>query len=124
MSVASLKMEKVSCGVCGSSDAKTFASGKDFEYRTSPDEFAALRCGECGLVYLNPRPAAEDGTMIKSRTPASRQASTRSRTFAAVLAESGIRHKRTRPYRPQTNGKVCEDLSWCCVRSSLTPAKV
>lgn len=30
----------------------------------------------------------------------------RSRAFASVLAEAGIRHKRTRPYRPQTNGKV------------------
>jgi transposase InsO family protein len=30
----------------------------------------------------------------------------RSRTFAAVLTEAGIKHKRTRPYRPQTNGKV------------------
>ena len=30
----------------------------------------------------------------------------RSRVFAAVLAEAGIKHKRTRPYRPQTNGKV------------------
>jgi transposase InsO family protein len=30
----------------------------------------------------------------------------RSRAFAAVLAEAGINHKRTRPYRPQTNGKV------------------
>jgi transposase InsO family protein len=48
----------------------------------------------------------------------------RSLASGAVLVEGGIRHKRTRPYRPQTNGKVCEDLSWCCVRSSLTPAKV
>jgi transposase InsO family protein len=30
----------------------------------------------------------------------------RSRSFAAVLAEAGICHKRTRPYRPQTSGKV------------------
>lgn len=30
----------------------------------------------------------------------------RSRTFGKVLAEAGISHKRTRPYRPQTNGKV------------------
>lgn len=30
----------------------------------------------------------------------------RSRAFAAVLADAGIKHKRTRPYRPQTNGKV------------------
>jgi transposase InsO family protein len=30
----------------------------------------------------------------------------RSRNWAAVCAELGIAHKRTRPYRPQTNGKV------------------
>lgn len=30
----------------------------------------------------------------------------RSRDFAAALAETAIAHKRTRPYRPQTNGKV------------------
>ena len=30
----------------------------------------------------------------------------RSRDFGAVCANAGIRHKRTRPYRPQTNGKV------------------
>jgi transposase InsO family protein len=30
----------------------------------------------------------------------------RSRQWAAVCAGHGIRHKRTRPYRPQTNGKV------------------
>ena len=30
----------------------------------------------------------------------------RSRTFTALLADRAITHKRTRPYRPQTNGKV------------------
>jgi transposase InsO family protein len=30
----------------------------------------------------------------------------RSRAFAGVLAAAGVRHKRTRPYRPQCNGKV------------------
>jgi transposase InsO family protein len=30
----------------------------------------------------------------------------RSRPFARVLAEAGVSHRRTRPYRPQTNGKV------------------
>jgi transposase InsO family protein len=30
----------------------------------------------------------------------------RSREFAKVLARAGIAHRRTRPYRPQTNGKV------------------
>jgi transposase InsO family protein len=30
----------------------------------------------------------------------------RSRPFAQVLAGAGVSHRRTRPYRPQTNGKV------------------
>ena len=30
----------------------------------------------------------------------------RSRAYAAALTDRAIRHKRTRPYRPQTNGKV------------------
>jgi len=30
----------------------------------------------------------------------------RSRPFAQVLADAGASHRRTRPYRPQTNGKV------------------
>lgn len=30
----------------------------------------------------------------------------RSRLWAAALADTGVTHKRTRPYRPQTNGKV------------------
>jgi transposase InsO family protein len=30
----------------------------------------------------------------------------RSRLFGAALLDTGVRHRRTRPYRPQTNGKV------------------
>ena len=30
----------------------------------------------------------------------------RSRLFGTALADTGVRHQRTRPYRPQTNGKV------------------
>jgi transposase InsO family protein len=29
-----------------------------------------------------------------------------SRAFGAACTQAGIRHRRTRPYRPQTNGKV------------------
>ncbi|HVE42155.1 MAG TPA: class I SAM-dependent methyltransferase [Planctomycetota bacterium] len=37
-------------------DADPLAIGEDFEYRSSPDSFLAVRCRRCGLVYLNPRP--------------------------------------------------------------------
>jgi transposase InsO family protein len=35
-----------------------------------------------------------------------------------------ITHKRTRPYRPQTNGKICEESVVVLHRPGLTPAKV
>jgi hypothetical protein len=47
----------------------------------------------------------------------------RSQLFADALGEA-ITHKRTRPYRPQTNGKVCEESAVVLHRSGLTPAKV
>ena len=41
-----------------------------------------------------------------------------------ACTELGITHKRTRPYRPQTNGKICEDLDPTLYRLGLTLAKV
>ena len=37
----------------------------------------------------------------------------RSTVHAVACRALGIRHLRTRPYRPQTNGKACV-LAWCC----------
>jgi len=51
-----LKFTRVKCCVCDSDDANPIGVGKDFEYRTSPDTFVAMRCDSCELVYLNPRP--------------------------------------------------------------------
>jgi len=47
----------------------------------------------------------------------------RSKLFAQALGEA-ITHKRTRPYRPQTNGKICEESAVVLHRPGLTPAKV
>lgn len=41
----------------------------------------------------------------------------RSHAFAKALGD-GVKHRRTRPYRPQTNGKVCESVAWCCTGRS------
>lgn len=48
------------CTVCGSDDAVLIASGHDYEYWTAPDLFHAHRCGECGNVFLNPRPGVSE----------------------------------------------------------------
>ncbi len=51
-----LKMTNVACPVCDSDQVKLLAVGEDFEYRTSPDSFLAVRCQECSLVYMRQRP--------------------------------------------------------------------
>ena len=51
-----LKLNHVKCCVCEADVAKPVGVGEDFEYRTSADVFVAMRCGLCGLVYLDPRP--------------------------------------------------------------------
>jgi SAM-dependent methyltransferase len=53
---ARLNLISVSCGVCGSDQAVQIATGYDFEYLTSPDNFTVSECLVCGNVYLNPRP--------------------------------------------------------------------
>ncbi|MEZ6141965.1 MAG: class I SAM-dependent methyltransferase [Zavarzinella sp.] len=44
------------CCICGTDDAEPVGLGEDFEYRTCPDTFLAVKCPHCGVVYLNPRP--------------------------------------------------------------------
>lgn len=64
VSAISLRLEHVCCCVCGHNDAIPVAVGKDFEYKTSDDSFLAVKCRECGLVYLNPRPAETEFARI------------------------------------------------------------
>jgi Methylase involved in ubiquinone/menaquinone biosynthesis len=52
-----LALKRVECCVCNHSHATPVAVGKDFEYKTSDDSFLAFECRNCGLIYLNPRPA-------------------------------------------------------------------
>ncbi|MBM3676008.1 MAG: class I SAM-dependent methyltransferase [Actinobacteria bacterium] len=55
-----LQTEAARCCVCGTRDAEPVAVGEDFEYRTSPDAFLAVRCTRCGVVYLDPRPTRRE----------------------------------------------------------------
>lgn len=55
-----LSLMSVKCCICDRDDAEPIAVGEDFEYRTSPDTFLAVRCRSCGLVYLNPRPTPDE----------------------------------------------------------------
>lgn len=59
-----LRFVPASCCICGREEADLLAVGEDFEYRTSPDSFRAVRCRHCELIYLNPRPANEELSRI------------------------------------------------------------
>jgi 2-polyprenyl-3-methyl-5-hydroxy-6-metoxy-1,4-benzoquinol methylase len=56
----SVRLTYQPCCLCGVEDAVPTAVGEDFEYRVSADSYVAMRCGGCGLVYLNPRPADDE----------------------------------------------------------------
>jgi SAM-dependent methyltransferase len=55
-----LRLDHVPCCICEMDNAEPIAVGEDFEYRTSPDTFQAVRCQRCGLVYLDPRPHTDE----------------------------------------------------------------
>ena len=64
VSVRSLVTETAHCCICGSRDSDPVGSGPDFEYRTSPDSFLAVRCRRCDVVYLDRRPVASEFARI------------------------------------------------------------
>ena len=59
-----LALEYVGCCVWEGDESVPVGVGEDFEYHTSPDTFVAMRCEECGLVYLNPRPRVSEFARI------------------------------------------------------------
>lgn len=59
-----LRLDPAMCCLCSVEDAEPVGVGEDFEYRTSPDTFLAVRCRRCGLIYLNPRPTDDEAGRI------------------------------------------------------------
>lgn len=49
-------MEHINCILCKKDNTETILSGKDFRYKMSDETFTIVRCRECKLVYVNPRP--------------------------------------------------------------------
>lgn len=48
-------MEQIYCALCGADNTELIFVGRD-EWYNLPGEFPTVRCCECGLIYLNPRP--------------------------------------------------------------------
>jgi SAM-dependent methyltransferase len=50
-----VKVEHVNCIICEKDDTEFLFSARDRQFGL-PGEFKVLKCRDCGLVYLNPRP--------------------------------------------------------------------
>ena len=62
--LATISLEPVACCICGRVDAQQVGVGEDFEYHTTAQSFLAVRCPDCGVVYLDPRPSLDDLPVI------------------------------------------------------------
>src|SRR5690348_10715950 len=51
MSVSSVQLETVACPLCGGLDGGGWGA---------ENGFSCVKCGDCGLVYVNPRPSEEE----------------------------------------------------------------
>jgi len=54
-------LEYVKCEICGKDDSKLLFKAKDHEYGL-PGEYNIVKCCNCGLIYVNPRPRARGKT--------------------------------------------------------------
>ena len=52
-------MESVPCDLCRSDDTEPVLRQRDLLLTVTDEEFTIVRCRQCGLVYLNPRPSKE-----------------------------------------------------------------
>ena len=50
-------MEMVACDLCQSDQSDVVARQRDLLLAVTNDEFTIVRCRQCGLIYLNPRPS-------------------------------------------------------------------
>src|SRR6185295_6055054 len=52
-------MEFVSCDLCRSDQSELVIRQRDLLLKVTNDEFTIVRCCQCGLIYLNPRPSKD-----------------------------------------------------------------
>jgi 2-polyprenyl-3-methyl-5-hydroxy-6-metoxy-1,4-benzoquinol methylase len=52
--------EQVVCNLCGSCRTRPLFRLRDYRLQVDDAEWQAVRCAECGLGYLNPRPTREE----------------------------------------------------------------
>lgn len=54
----SIKLESVKCELCSSNNGILLFKAQDYRYG-HPEMFNIVKCNNCGLIYMNPRPTVE-----------------------------------------------------------------
>ncbi|MFY9265513.1 MAG: class I SAM-dependent methyltransferase [Solirubrobacterales bacterium] len=52
--------ESITCNLCGADDYDVVYQARDERFRTDEINWSLVRCQECGLCYLNPRPTSDE----------------------------------------------------------------
>jgi SAM-dependent methyltransferase len=52
--------EEVVCNLCGSNDAETLYVLRDYRFFVDQIEWPMVKCRDCGMGYLNPRPSRQE----------------------------------------------------------------
>jgi SAM-dependent methyltransferase len=53
-------METIACNLCGSWSTRQLFKTKDYRFLVDDREFNVVKCRQCGLVYVNPRPDSQE----------------------------------------------------------------
>ena len=53
-------MEKIKCDLCNSEDHKILFSQTDILHSSTDEEFNMVKCENCDLIFLNPRPTKQE----------------------------------------------------------------
>lgn len=62
---SNIRKVETCCNTCGSSNREVITTGREHEYdNTTDDVFTVVRCKDCGLYYLNPRPDVSELPII------------------------------------------------------------
>lgn len=54
----SIELESVKCDLCSSNSNTLLLQARDYRYG-HPEMFNIVKCNNCGLIYINPRPTIE-----------------------------------------------------------------
>lgn len=80
-------MENINCNLCDQDNTLLVSKVFDYRYGSTKVEFSLVKCRNCGLVYLNPRP---DNIEIKKYYPQLKYYNNYKKSFSTLLSNFSL----------------------------------